>query len=58
MFFPKAPFVALAKTNAETLKHFLESHADDVKLLESDDAGLDLDLDHPADYEMALKNFA
>jgi molybdenum cofactor cytidylyltransferase len=57
VFFPKAAFAAIAETNAETLKHFLESRAAEVKLIESDDAGLDLDLDHPTDYKRALKIF-
>jgi molybdenum cofactor cytidylyltransferase len=57
VFFPKDMFMALAHTNAETLKHFLQSRATEVKLLESDDAELDLDLDHPGDYEKGVREF-
>src|SRR5512133_2533660 len=50
---PRTAFAALAETPALTLKEFLRSR--DVLLCELDDPGLDLDLDHPEDYERALR---
>ena len=52
---PREVFKALENSTAATLKEFLQPFAAKVKLVEADDPGLDLDLDHPADYEKALK---
>jgi hypothetical protein len=38
---------------AENLKQFLAVHTEARHIFESDDAGLDIDLDYPADYEKA-----
>jgi molybdenum cofactor cytidylyltransferase len=48
-------FAALKDSNDETLKQFLQRSSADVQLVELDDPGLDLDLDHPADYEKARR---
>jgi molybdenum cofactor cytidylyltransferase len=48
---PAVAFRQLADWPGEHLKQFLQ--ASEVVLRESDDAGLDLDIDHPADYERA-----
>ncbi len=52
---PKTIFNRLAGSSAGTLKEFLQPLAGDVKLLELDDDGLDLDIDRPDDYQKALK---
>lgn len=57
VIFPKTGFGKLANTNAETLKEFLEQNSANVALMESDDEGLDFDLDLPEDYESAVKKF-
>lgn len=54
---PKNIFNSLTDSNHPTLKHFLEAHASRRNLVEVDDAGLDLDLDTPADYEEARKRY-
>jgi molybdenum cofactor cytidylyltransferase len=48
-------FQKLAETSAETLKDFLQLMADNVELMETDDAGADLDIDSPEDYEKAKR---
>jgi len=48
---PRRVFVELKKLIAGDLKTFLEAHANDLVGFESDDAGLDLDMDTPEDYE-------
>jgi len=50
-----AAFQKLASSPAPTLKDFLHSLSTEIKLVELPDAGLDLDLDHPADYELAIR---
>ncbi|MDB6016765.1 MAG: putative MobA-like protein [Pedosphaera sp.] len=45
----------LAAANEQNLKQFLQAMSAEVKLLELNDPGLDLDMDHPADYEKALQ---
>jgi molybdenum cofactor cytidylyltransferase len=51
IIFPAADFRSLAQTKCSTLRDFLSG----VRriLIEVNDAGLDLDLDYPADYETA-----
>ena len=51
---PKAAFKILGGSKDATLKEFLEHLHAEVRLIELDDRGLDLDLDYPADYEKAL----
>jgi len=48
-------FRQLAKTPAENLKQFLHGVPERRATFESDDTGLDFDLDEPADYERALR---
>jgi len=52
---PRAVFKELRGSNHKTLKEFLQVFADDVRLIELDDAGLEVDIDRPADYEQARK---
>ena len=47
---PRDIFLALAKSRAATLKHFLESSAFPRRLCAVNDAGLELDLDTPEDF--------
>jgi molybdenum cofactor cytidylyltransferase len=54
---PRTDFQRLGESAHETLKQFLQSSPAELIVQESDDAGLDLDLDTPADYEKALKLF-
>ena len=55
---PAEIFRELKDSTEENLKRFLQRVSIQVALCELDDAGLDLDLDHPADYEKALQLFA
>ena len=55
VFFPAAEFGQLATATEQHLKEFLENRRTIRTFCESDDPGLDLDLDEPADYEMALR---
>ena len=55
---PKENFQQLADAAAENLKQFLQARAMDRLICESDDPGLDFDLDYPADYEQAVRLFA
>ena len=48
---------ARAETETTTLKSFLAGQVCDTKLLEIGDAGLDYDVDTPADYESARRRF-
>ncbi|HLP75427.1 MAG TPA: nucleotidyltransferase family protein [Candidatus Paceibacterota bacterium] len=48
---PKRIFTELATSSAANLKDFLGEHSSDLAGVESDDAGLDFDLDTPVDYE-------
>jgi molybdenum cofactor cytidylyltransferase len=54
VLFPREIFLQLAMTPAENLKQFLLGVPDRRATFESEDAGLDFDLDEPADYERAL----
>ena len=54
---PVALCSRLADTRAVNLKQFRNESPEGFALWESDDAGLDLDLDEPADYERVLKDF-
>jgi molybdenum cofactor cytidylyltransferase len=51
---PAALFKELACTREENLNEFLKNRADKLVRCEIDDAGLDLDLDTPTDYDRAL----
>ncbi len=51
--FPESCFRALADAREPTLKAYLESQAPARRSFESEDAGLDLDLDSPDDYARA-----
>jgi molybdenum cofactor cytidylyltransferase len=55
VWMPKRVFVALANCAAADLKQFLEARPDELAGFESDDAGLDLDLDTPEGYERARR---
>ena len=46
-------FAALKEPSASDLKQFLESRADELAGVEVADAGLDFDIDTPADYQRA-----
>jgi len=48
---PKRVFTELADSRAADLKQFLAGHAGDLAGFESDDAGLDSDMDTPEDYD-------
>lgn len=52
---PEAVFRQLATAAAPTLRDFLAAHPEGVVFCESDDPGLDLDIDRPEDYEQALR---
>ncbi len=54
---PAGVFARLAETTCENLKEFRLAAPEGIALWPSDDAGLDLDLDTPEDYERALKEF-
>lgn len=51
---PKTIFRRLRDATAENLKQFLLSTGTPIARCEMDDAGLDVDLDEPVDYERAL----
>jgi molybdenum cofactor cytidylyltransferase len=51
VFLPKQIFQQLAASPHATLKEFLDAYRDATRLLELPDAGIDWDLDTPADYE-------
>ena len=53
---PKFVFDALKNSSAENLKQFLQNFSGDAAGFESEDAGLDLDLDTPEDYQHAVEN--
>jgi molybdenum cofactor cytidylyltransferase len=55
---PASAFEQLASSRHRTLKEFLQAIAVNVILQESDDAGLDLDIDQPGDYEKAVRLFS
>jgi len=50
---PKPAFAALKERSASDLRQFLESRADELAGVEVADAGLDFDIDTPADYQRA-----
>lgn len=50
-------FRELALSTRASLREFLQGHASSMVLQESQDAGLDLDIDQPADYERAMRLF-
>lgn len=52
---PKNAFEKLDGSNEENLKEFLQLLSAEVSLIELDDPGLDLDIDHPADYAKARR---
>ena len=52
---PRAAFAGLRNTRAETLKEFLQQTSCRLAGHPLADAGLALDLDHPQDYERAVK---
>jgi molybdenum cofactor cytidylyltransferase len=54
---PKFFFDKLKKTDAPDFKEFLANHSKDFVGFESDDAGLDFDMDTPEDYERAICEF-
>src|SRR5712671_1272781 len=54
---PAAAFQSLRVSTHENLKQFLASLPLERALQESGDAGLDLDLDRPLDYENAVRTF-
>jgi molybdenum cofactor cytidylyltransferase len=51
---PKEIFWQLAQTSAPTLKEFLKTIPREIAACDIGDAGLDFDIDTPADYERAL----
>jgi CTP:molybdopterin cytidylyltransferase MocA len=51
---PRKAFFALKNSPAETLRDFLQSRQSENAGFESDDAGLDFDMDEPADYKRAI----
>lgn len=55
--FPRDIFFELATSNSANLKQFLELRGDHLAGFDSDDSGLDLDLDTPEDYERARRQF-
>ena len=54
---PKTILLELRDSRAETLKAYLQELPFGAALCELDDPGLDFDLDTPADYEQALRQF-
>lgn len=54
---PKRIFVELRNCAEGDLKQFLQTHSNELVGFESDDGGLDLDIDTPADYEQARRKY-
>ena len=54
VIFPRRAFSALTDSSVADLKQFLHSIPGQIALCELDDPDLDVDLDHPADYQAAL----
>lgn len=52
---PAPVFHRLAETRAGNLKQFLQELPEGRALMESEDDGLDFDLDEPSDYERAIR---
>ena len=57
VFLPKAAFDSLKGHPGSDLKQFLESRVQELSGFESDDSGLDFDIDTPSDYERAKRLF-
>jgi molybdenum cofactor cytidylyltransferase len=57
VFVPRHVFETLAASTHQTLKEFLSTQASEVRLIEVNDPGLDLDLDTPADFAEARTRF-
>jgi molybdenum cofactor cytidylyltransferase len=55
VFLPQAVFSCIGLSGAANLKEFLRAMPGMGALWESEDEGLDLDLDHPEDYRALLK---
>ena len=55
LWLPKKEFLALRESPAADLKEFLGARAGEFAGFESDDVGLDFDMDTPADYERARR---
>jgi molybdenum cofactor cytidylyltransferase len=53
---PRTVFRQVANSTAVTLKEFLAGNPRKIAFCELDDPGLDLDIDHPEDYQNALKS--
>jgi molybdenum cofactor cytidylyltransferase len=54
---PRDAFESLATSGQQDLRGFLNEHRGRIALLDSDDPGLELDLDTPSDYAQAVKQF-
>lgn len=54
---PRNIFEELARATETDLKQFLRNRSQNTALREWDDPGLDFDIDEPADYEKALRQF-
>ena len=57
VFLPLNLFRGLGETPSSTLREFLGTHASEIRQMESTDSGLAMDLDTPADYEEARRQF-
>ncbi len=57
MLLPARAFRLLADSTHQSLKQFLQSATFESALEESEDVGLDLDIDEPADYLKAMRLF-
>jgi molybdenum cofactor cytidylyltransferase len=57
VLFPKDLFLSLSQSDGPTLKHFLDAHRPQVRLLEWMDEYLSLNIDTPEDYERARQLF-
>jgi len=55
VLFPAGVFREMANSTHQNLKEHLQRITSEVALEESDDAGLDLDIDYPLDYEQAMR---
>jgi CTP:molybdopterin cytidylyltransferase MocA len=55
VLFPQQIFQQVAHSTHQNLKEFLQSLPSQIVLEESEDPGLDLDIDRPEDYEQALR---
>jgi molybdenum cofactor cytidylyltransferase len=57
VWLPKCAFVALKDCSAADLKTFLAARANECAGFESEDSGLDLDIDTPSDYDRARQHY-